>query len=80
MKYDIKEGAMHMQSAIPAQPTFVINKPQLAELIHEETDARAGSADHLGQRFLTDFRNDRLRLALLPKMGQQQQRQEALGE
>ena len=45
---------MHMQSAIPAQPTFVINKPQLAELI-EKTDARAGGAAHLDQCFLTVF-------------------------
>jgi len=71
---------MHMQSAIPAQPTFVINEPQFAELIHKETDARTSRTDHLGQRFLIDLPNNRLRLALLPKVGQQQQRQEALGE
>lgn len=65
---------MHVQDTVPARPTFIINKPQLAELIHEETDARTGGADHFGQRFLTDLRNNRLRLALLPKVGQQQQR------
>jgi hypothetical protein len=69
VKHDIEEGAMRMQSAIPSQPAFVINKPQLAELIHKETDARASGTDHLSQRFLTDLRNKRLRLALLPKMG-----------
>ena len=74
VEHDIEEGAMHVETAIAAQPTFVINKSQLAKLIHKETDARAGRADHFGQRFLTDFRNDRLRLALLPKVGQQQQR------
>ena len=73
MEHDIQKGAMHMETAIPAQSTFVINEPQLAELIHKETDARAGGADHLGQRFLTDLRNDRLRLTFLPKVGQQQQ-------
>ena len=59
VEHDIEEGAMHVETAIAAQPTFVINKPQLAKLIHKETDARAGRADHLGQRFLTDFCNDR---------------------
>jgi hypothetical protein len=65
---------MYVQDAIPARPAFIINDPQLAERIYKETDARAGGADHFGQRFLTDLRNDRLRLALLPKVGQQQQR------
>ena len=55
---------MHVQGAIPTRPADVINEPQLAELIYKETDARP-DADHLGQRF---------RLALLPKVGQQQQR------
>ena len=65
---------MHVQSAIPARPTFVINEPQPAERIHKETDARPGGADHLGQRSLTDLGNDHLRLALRPQMGQPQQR------
>lgn len=74
MENDIEEGTIHMQPAIPAQPAFVINEPQFAELIHEETDARAGGPNHLRQGFLTDLRNDRFRLALPPKVGQQQQR------
>jgi hypothetical protein len=61
---DIEKRTMHMQSAIPAQPAFVIDEPQLAELIHKETDARTDSADHLGPRFLPDLRNDGPRLAL----------------
>ncbi len=65
---------MHMQSPIPTQPSFIIDEPELAKLIHKETDAGAGRPDHFGQRFLTDLGNDRFRLALLPKVGQQQQR------
>ena len=47
VKNDIEERTMHMQSAIPAQPTFVINEPQLAEFIHEETDAGPRGANHV---------------------------------
>lgn len=65
---------MHMQYAIPTRPAFVIDEPEFTELVHKETDARAGGADHFGQRFLTDFGDDRLRPALLPKVRQQQQR------
>ena len=64
MEDDIEEGAVHMQLAI------VIDEAQLPELIHKETDTGTRSADHLGERFLTDLRNDRLRLALLPEMRQ----------
>ena len=67
MEDDIEEGAVHAQRAI------VINETQLAELIHEETDAGARSADHLGERFLTELRNHRLRFAFFAEMGQQQQ-------
>ena len=59
---------MHVQPAI-----VVVNEPQFAEPIHEETDAGARGADHLGERFLTDLRNDRLRLAFFPKVGHEQQ-------
>jgi len=34
--------------------TFVIDKAQLPELIHEMTYPRPGGADHLGQLFLID--------------------------
>jgi len=64
LEHNSEEGTMHVQGAIPTRPADVINEPQLAELIYKETDARP-DADHLGQRF---------RLALLPKVGQQQQR------
>ena len=32
VKHDIKEGTMHVEAAIPAQPTFIINEPQLAHM------------------------------------------------
>ena len=65
---DIEEGAVH------GQATVVLNKAQLAELVHEETHARPRSADHLGQRFLADRRQGRLRLALFPNVGQEPQK------
>jgi hypothetical protein len=40
VEHDIEESPMHAQSAIPAQPALVIDEPQLAKRIHEETDAR----------------------------------------
>ena len=52
---------------------LVINEPERAELVHDETSERTGGTDHLGQRSFTDLGNDHLRLALRPQMGQQQQ-------
>lgn len=52
---------MHVQSAV------VFQEAQFSELVHEEMDAGPRGADHLGQRFLTDLRNDWFRLACLPK-------------
>ncbi len=56
------------------QLTVIVDETQFAEFIHEETDTGARGADHLGERFLTDLRNDRLRFTFLPKVGQQQER------
>ena len=64
---DIEEGTVHVQ------PTVVVHEAQFAELVHEETDARARGADHLGQHFLTDLRDHRFRLAFFPNVGQQQE-------
>ena len=63
---DIEEGTVHVQ------PTVVIDEAQFMELIHEETDTGARGADHLGEHFLTDLWNDRLRLTFFPILGQQQ--------
>jgi hypothetical protein len=60
---EIEEGTVHVQ------PTIVMYEAQFLELVHEETDAGARGADHLGEHFLTDLRNDQLRLAFFPEMG-----------
>src|SRR5450631_2847572 len=51
----------------------VFNKAELAKSIHEEADARTGSADHFCQSFLSDLRNQRFRFPRLAKLGQQQE-------
>ena len=53
MKDDVEKGA------VDVQVTVVLNKAQLPKLIEKETDARPRGADHFGQRFLTDLRNER---------------------
>jgi hypothetical protein len=56
---------MDMQAAV------VVDEAQLSEFIQKETHPGPGSADHLGKRFLTDFRNYRLWLPFFAKVGQQ---------
>jgi hypothetical protein len=46
----------------------VADEAELAKLVHEEADARAGGSDHLRQRFLADVRADRFWLPSLPKL------------
>ncbi len=53
---------------------LVGNEPQLSELIQKATDAGPRGADHLGERLLADLRNDWLRLAFFPIVGQQEER------
>jgi len=60
---DIEEGTVHVQ------PAVVVYEAQFAELIHEETDARACGPDHLGEHFLTDFRDYRFRRAFFSEVG-----------
>ena len=55
------------------QAAIVVDEAQPAELIQKETHPGPGGADHLGERFLTDSRNHRLRLPFLVKVGQQQE-------
>ena len=47
---DAAETAMDRHLTV----ALVIDQPQLSELVHEMTDPRPGSADHLGQAFLMD--------------------------
>jgi hypothetical protein len=62
---DIEEGAVQAEATV-----VVVQKAELPELIHEETDTGARVTIHLGEHVLTDLRNDRLRLTFFPKMGQ----------
>jgi hypothetical protein len=57
---------VHLYSAV------IVAEGELSEFVHEETYARARSADHLGKRLLADFRNYRLGLPFLAEVGQQQ--------
>ena len=66
VKNDIEHRFMHQDAAV------VLNKTQFAEAIHEQTDARTGRRDHLGQRLLRDVRYHRLRFAGLSTFRHQQ--------
>ena len=60
----IEEGAVDMYAAV------VLNEAELAEPIEKETHTRARSANHLGERCLANFRNDRVRFPFFAKVGQ----------
>ena len=51
----------------------VFDEAELAEAVHEEADAGAGGADHLGQGLLGDLGDQGLRFAGLAELGHQQQ-------
>ena len=63
MKDHIQEGTVYVDA------TVVVQEAQLPELVHEVTHPGAGGANHFGQHFLTDLRNDDLRLPFFPEMG-----------
>src|SRR5580692_10685615 len=42
------------QRGVDLDAAIVLDQAELAELVHEEADARARRADHLGQCFLAD--------------------------
>ena len=50
------------------QLSVVFDKAQFAEFVHEKTHARSGRANHLRQRFLTEFSHDRLWPAFLAEI------------
>ena len=64
----IEAGFVHTQAV------GVLNEAELLEPIHEETHPRPRGTDHFGQRFLTDFGNDRYRLTGFLERSQEQQR------
>src|SRR5205807_3586910 len=64
----IEERAVDLQSTV--FPSGIVNKAQFPEPVHEKTDPRTGSADHLREGFLTDLGNHGLRNPFLSKMSQ----------
>jgi hypothetical protein len=54
--------------------SVVADETELSEFVHEIADPRPGSADHLGQGFLAELGVDRLSVAVLTKIGEQQQK------
>src|SRR5438445_4047334 len=64
----IEERAVDLQSAV--FPSGIVNKAQFPEPVHEKTDPRTGSTDHLREGFLTDLGNHGLRNSFLSKMSQ----------
>ena len=49
------------QGGVHSQLSVVLDESQVSELVHEKVDARTRRADHLGKRFLRDFRYALLR-------------------
>jgi len=64
---DIEQRTVDLQTAV------IVNKTQFPEAVHEEADSRTGRADHLGQSFLTDLRNNGFGNAFFAEMSKQQQ-------
>src|SRR5512147_3150490 len=64
---DVQERGMNLQSAV------VLDEAELAELVHEEVDARARRPDARREDILVDDRNDGFQLSLLAEVGEQQQ-------
>ena len=69
VKHDADKRTMDVHSAI-----VVLNKTQLSEPIHEETDSRPGCADHFGEGFLTHFRDEGYRFRFLTEVGHEQEK------
>jgi len=63
------------QRTVDLERTFgaagVVDKAQLPEPVHEKADPRTRGSNHLGQRFLTDFRDHGFRDAFLAEVSEQ---------
>lgn len=69
-------GQQHaQQGGADFELPVVMDEALLAELVHEVADPRPCCADHLGERFLAELRDHRVRPAFLAEIGQQQPRQ-----
>src|SRR5438477_8069857 len=64
----VQQRAMNLYLAV------VIDESQLAEFVHEEAHARPRGADHLRQRLLADFRQDRLGLTFFAEIREKEKR------
>ncbi len=64
---NVEQGLVDVDAAV------VVDEAHFAEAIHEEADARAGSADHLGECLLGDFWNDDMRVIGKPEFGHKEQ-------
>ena len=53
--------------------TVVVDESELAKAVHEEADARAGGADHLGERLLGDGRDGGDGFAGLAELGHEEE-------
>jgi hypothetical protein len=49
----------------------IIDETQFPKPVHEKANPRARCAHHLGESFLTDFRDHNFRLSVLAEMSQQ---------
>ena len=61
------------QRIVNLDVSVVIDETKLAKFVHEKAYSGPGGADHLRQRFLTNIRTDRLRVACLPEICEEQQ-------
>ena len=61
------------QRTVDFQTTFILDKAQFAEPVHEKADSGAGSADDLCQCLLANPWNHRLGFAGLPEVGQKKE-------
>jgi hypothetical protein len=65
VQYHAQERSVDLKSAV------VLDEAQFPELVHEEIDARACCANHLGQRFLRHLGENSMGLVLFAVLGKQ---------
>ena len=65
---DTEEGAVDVNPV-----SIVVQEAELPELVHEVTHPGAGGANHFGEYFLTDLRDDHLRFPFFPEMGHEKE-------
>ena len=69
MKDDADQRAVHLHAAAAA-----FDEAKFPKAIEEEADARAGCANHFGERLLAHLGDDWYRRGLLAKVGEQQKK------